>query len=128
MGRKPDLSQEEQRLRQATRDAHEAAQHLADVIREARILTATLTASYQDYHDQEIKSLSNALAIEHNQAARDLNQAIENAKIMIKDQIMAGEAVFDATTRTVAIRFGAGAFDDNQPLPYPHLTDRTTAP
>jgi uncharacterized protein (DUF433 family) len=99
-------------------------QGLRDLLREARQLTLTLTADYQAYHDNELKQLSNALSIEQNQAARDLNEAIENARILITDQIMAGEAVFDAKTSTVIIRFGAGAFDPNILLPYPEVTPK----
>lgn len=128
MGRRPTPSEEEQRLRQATREAHEAIQGLNDAIREARQLTATLVADYQAAHNREIAQLSNALQIEHNQAARQLNQTVEQARIMIRDQIMAGRAVFDVTTQTVTISWGAGAFSENEPLPYPHLPARENTP
>lgn len=122
MGHRLTPSEEAQQIRQATREAHEAAQQLKDLLKEARLLTATLTTEYQAYHDREIKELGNALAIEHNQASADLNTAIEQARIMIVNQIMTGSAVFDRSTSTVTISWGAGKFDDHQPLPYPEVT------
>lgn len=124
MNRRATLTEEEQRLRQATREAHEAMAGLRDLLRQTRTLAATLTRDYQAYHDQELKSLANALVIEHNQVSADLNDSIEQARIMIRDQIMAGEAVFDRETSTVRISFGPGKFDDNQPLPYPEVTPK----
>lgn len=126
MTRRPELSEEEQRLRQATREAHEAMKGLRDAIREACHLAANLTADYQAYHDREMKQLANALTTEQNQVSRDLNASIEHARIMIRDQIMTGEAVFDRHTSKVTIRFGAGKFDDNQPFPYPEVTPKET--
>jgi F0F1-type ATP synthase membrane subunit b/b' len=99
-------------------------QGLADLLRQARELAATLTASYQEYHDRELKELANALAIEHRQISADLNTRIEQTRIMIVDQIMAGEAVFDAVTSTVRISWGNGAFDANVPLPYPEVAPK----
>lgn len=128
MGHRTTPTEEEQRLRQATREAHEAMAGLRDLLREARALSATLTRDYQAYHDQEIKALANALAIEQNQVSADLNASIEKARIMIRDQIMAGEAVFDRETSTVRISFGPGKFDDNQPLPYPEVTPKEIRP
>lgn len=126
MGHRPTPSEEEQRLRQATREAHEAMAGLRDLLREVRALTVNLTADYQAYHDNELKELANALTIEQNKAAADLNASIERARIMINDQIMAGEAVFDKRTQTVAIRWGLGGFDPNIPLPYPEVTPKET--
>lgn len=128
MGRKPDLSQEEQRLRQATREAHEAAQHLRDVIREANQLIPTLIEQFEKHHKEEMNQLSNHLIAESNRLNAQLNADIETARQIVNDQIMAGHAVFDAATRTVTITWGPGRFNDTEPLPYPELTDRTTAP
>lgn len=119
MGHRLTPEQEEQRLRQATREAHEAMQGLADLLRQARELAANLTADYQAFHDREMKELANALAVEHRQVSADLNTSIETARTMISNQIMAGEAVFDAVTSTVRISWGLGRFDDTQPNPYP---------
>lgn len=119
MGHRLTPSEEAQQIRQATREAHEAAQQLKDLLREARLLAATLTTEYQAYHDRELKELANALIAEHNQASADLNTAIEQARIMIVNQIMTGSAVFDRSTSTVTISWGAGKFDDQQPPPYP---------
>lgn len=126
MGRRLTAAEETQLLKDAVREAHEAMQGLADLLRQARELAANLTADYQAYHDREIKELANALATEQNQAARDLNASVERARIMIKNQIMAGEARFDADTRTVVIRFGDGCFDDRVPPPYPEVAPKET--
>jgi F0F1-type ATP synthase membrane subunit b/b' len=126
MGNRPTPSEEVQQIRQATREAHEAMQGLADLIRQARELAANLTTAYQAYHDRELKELANALAAEHNQISTDLNASVERARIMISTQIMAGVAVFDQNTSTVSIRFGQGRFDDQQPLPYPEVTTKET--
>lgn len=128
MGRKPDLSQEEQRLRQATREAHEAAQYLRDVIREANQLIPTLIEQFEKHHEKEMNQLSNHLIAESNRLNAQLNADIETARQIVNDQIMAGHAVFDVTTRTVTITWGPGRFNDTEPLPHPELTDRTTAP
>lgn len=124
MGHRPTPSEEAQQLRQATREAHEAMQGLNDLLRQARELAATLTASYQQYHDNELKELANALATEHNQICRDLNTAITDAKQAITETIMAGEAVFDAVTSSVRIRWGGGQFAADQPLPYPEVAPK----
>lgn len=121
MGRRLTPSEEAQQLRQATREAHEAMQGLADLLRQARELAANLTTDYQAYHDRELKELANALAIEHNQVSRDLNASIAEARLIISNQIMAGEARFDADTSTVVISWGNGAFDDQLPPPYPDV-------
>lgn len=119
MGRRPTPSEEVQLLRQATREAHEAMQGLAGLLRQAKELAVNLTADYQAFHDREMKELANALAAEHRQVSADLNTSIETARTMISEQIMAGEAVFDARTSTVRISWGLGRFDDTQPNPYP---------
>lgn len=122
MGHRITPSEEAQQLRQATREAHEAAQQLKDLLKQVRQLAADLERSYQEYHDRELKELANALAIEHRQISADLNTSIKQARIMISNQIMAGEAVFDRATSTVTISWGGGRFDDNVPLPYPEVT------
>ena len=94
-------------------------QGLTGLLRQAKDLAATLTRDYQAYHDREMKELANALATEHRQVAADLNSSIETARTMISNQIMAGEAVFDAATSTIRISWGRGAFNDTQQDPYP---------
>lgn len=126
MGHRTTPTEEEQRLRQATREAHEAMQGLRDAIREASALATTLTADYQAYHDRELKELANALNAEHNQVSAELNTSIAAAKELIVKQIMAGEAVFDRKTSTVSIKFGAGAFDASVPPPYPEVAPEET--
>jgi F0F1-type ATP synthase membrane subunit b/b' len=122
MGRKLTPDEETRALRELIREAHEATQALRAAIREAAQLSATLTQEYQRYHDRELKQLANALTVEHNQVSADLNASVERARIMISEQIMAGKAVFDADTSTVTVSWGNGAFDDQQPLPYPEAT------
>lgn len=128
MGRKPELSQEEQRLRQATRDAHEAAQHLRDAIRDYRLLEHELVTRFEEVCDREIRDLSNQLQREMNRQSARLNDAVENARAMIIDQLAVSDMEFDEITRKITVHFTAMRFDDTVPLPYPELTDRTTAP
>lgn len=128
MGHRLTPTEEAQQLRQATREAHEAMQGLADLLKQARELAATLTREYQEYHDRELKELANAITIEHNQISRDLNIAITEAKTMISNQIMSGVATFDPHTSTVTIRWGRGAFAEDQPPPYPEVAPRKAQP
>ena len=124
MGHRPTPSEEEQRLRQATREAHEAIQELKSLLREAKELAANLTADYQAHHDRELKELANVINIEQNQMCADLNASIVAAREMINGQLMAGEAKFDARTETVIIRWGPGRFDDSRPNPYPEVAPK----
>ena len=126
MGRQPTPSEEAQQLRQATREAHEAAQELKAAIREARSLEPTVIAHFEEVHRREIEQLSNYLTEESNRHAANLNADVERARKMINEQIMSGKAVFDRRTSTVTITWGHGAFDDNAPLPYPHVTQKET--
>lgn len=121
MGRKPVLTDEEQRLRQATREAHEAAQELRAAIREARSLEPLVVSHFEEVHRREIEQLSNYFTEESNRHAASLNADVERAREMINEQIMSGKAVFDRHTGTVTISWGPGAFDANAPLPYPHV-------
>lgn len=120
MGHKLSASDEAQQLRQATREAHEAMQGLADAIREANLLAPRLVADFEATHAREVKQLSNFFTEESNRAAADLNAAVEQARTMIANEIMAGEAVFDRETMTVSIRWGGMAFDSQVPLPFPN--------
>ena len=124
MGRQPTAREEVQQLRQATREAHEAAQQLKDAIREARALAPTLVADFEATHHREIQQLSNFFTEESNQQSANLNHAVEQAREIITNQIMSGEAVFDRHTSTVTIRFGAGRFDDAVPPPYPQVAPK----
>jgi hypothetical protein len=124
MGRKPVLTDEEQRLRQATREAHEAAQELRAAIKEARSLEPLVVAHFEEVHRREIEQLSNYFTEESNRHAAALNADVERAREMINEQIMSGKAVFDRHTSTVTISWGPGAFDDSAPLPYPHVAQK----
>ncbi len=124
MGRKLSPQEEAVVLSDLIRQAHEAMQGLRDVIRTADAITPNLVAQYEASHHREIKQLSNHLFEQSNRVAADLNTQIEQARVMITDQIMAGEAIFDRHTSTVIIKFGPGAFDDQQPLPYPEVTPK----
>jgi hypothetical protein len=126
MGKQLTPEQETEILKQTIREAHEAIKDLANLVRQAQAFTRHLLTDYQDYHDREMKQLANALTVEYNQVSHDLNISIDHAKQMIMKQIMSGEAVFDAATSTVAIRWGLGAFDENVPLPYPDALPKET--
>lgn len=124
MGRQPTPSEEVQQLRQATREAHEAAQELKAAIREARALAPGLVREFETIHRHEIEQLSNYFTEESNRQSAQLNSAVEHARNIITNQIMSGEAILDSDHRKITIKFGAGKFDDNAPLPYPHVAPK----
>jgi len=126
VGKPLSASEETALLKDTVRQAHEVLKDLRAAIREARALEPALVAEFEATHHREIKILSNYFVEESNSKAAELNAAVENARLMIKDQIMAGEAVFDRNTSTVKISFGAGAFNDQVPPPYPHLAVKET--
>lgn len=120
MPRKYPLTEEEQRLKNLIRQAHEAVQALNAAVREASKLEPKLVSEFQQIHHREIKQLSNYLVDEGNRQSAILNAEVERARREIHDQIMSGAAVFDRETETVTITWGPGKFDSNMPLPYPH--------
>jgi F0F1-type ATP synthase membrane subunit b/b' len=119
MGHRLTASEETALLRQVTREAHEATQALRAAIKEAKELSTALVGEFERIHASEIKQLSNFFTGESNRAAAYLNAAVEQARTMIAEQIMAGEAVFDRGTATVSIKWGGMAFDSQVPLPFP---------
>ena len=119
MGRKPDLTPEEKQLRDLIRQAHEQTQALKDAIREARQLASALVADFEAVHKREIQLASNQLTADSNRISAQLNDTIRSCQKTIIEQIMAGQAVIDASDRTITIRFGNMAFNDRQPPPYP---------
>lgn len=124
MGRQPTPSEEVQQLRQATREAHEAAQALKAAIREARALEPGLIAQFEAVHQREIRLLSNYFIEESNRSSADLNAAVEQARETITNQLMSGEATIDRHAGKITIRFGPGKFDDQVPPPYPQVTKK----
>lgn len=124
MGRQPTPSEEVQQLRQATREAHEAAQGLRAAIREARALEPGLVAQFEAVHQREVQLLSNYFTEESNRQSANLNAAVEQAREIITNQIMSGEATIDRRAGTITIRFGPGKFDDQVPPPYPQVTKK----
>ena len=124
MGHRPSAGEEVQLLRQATREAHEAAQELKAAIREARALEPGLIAQFEAVHQREIRQLSNFFTEESNRSSASLNHAVEQARETVTNQIMSGEAVFDRRTGKITIRFGPGKFDDQVPPPYPQVTKK----
>ena len=120
MGKRLTASEETALLQATVREAHEATQALRAAIKDVKELGVTLVGDFERIHATEIKQLSNFFTEESNRASADLNTAIEQARKMITDQIMAGKAVFDADRREVVISFGAGAFDSAVPLPFPN--------
>lgn len=128
MGRKLTPTEEVTALRDLIRQAHEVTQGLNAAVKEAKSLAPDLTRKFEQHCDMEIKDLSNKMVIDSNRAAANLNANIEEARRMITEQIMQGEAIFDATQGVVRISFGAMRFDDAQPLPYPEVTSRKDTP
>lgn len=128
MGHRLTPEQEADRLNDVIRQAHETLKDLRDAIREARRLAPDLVSSFEATHEREMQLLSNHLTTESNRISTQLNDTIQSCREMIINQIMAGEAVLDASTRTVTIKFGNMAFDDHQPLPYPDTTTKENHP
>lgn len=124
MGHRLTASEEAQLLRQATREAHEAAQALKAAIREARALEPTLVSEFEAVHHREIQQLSNYFTEESNRSSANLNAAVEQARKIITNQLMTGEATIDRHAGMITIRFGPGKFDDQVPPPYPHATPK----
>lgn len=124
MGRRQHVTDEEIRLGELIRSAHEAAKDLRAAIREANQLAPDLMARFEEFHQGEIQQLSNYFTTEGNRQSARLNAEVEQARVLITKQIMSGKAVFDADTRTVTISFGAGRFDDQVPPPYPQVTSK----
>lgn len=126
MGKHVPPGQEVAVIREWIAEARRAAGELYAAIKEAKELKATLVTDFERIHAEEIMQLSNFLADEANRHAAAINADIEAAQAMIREQIMAGEAVFDRNTMTVTIKFGGGRFDDQQPLPYPEVAPKET--
>lgn len=124
MGRQPTPSEEVQQLRQATREAHEAAQALKAAIREARALEPGLIAQFEAVHQREIAQVSNFLTEEQNRHAASLNAHVERAKAMIMNDIMSGELVLSADKREVRLQLGGGRFDEHHPTPHPRVAPK----
>lgn len=124
MGHRPSANDEVQLLRQATREAHEAAQQLKDVIREAKLLAVTLVEQFEEIHHREIRQLSNYFTEESNRHAASLNRDVERARDMIFQEIMSGELVLDRSSMTARIRFGGTAFADHEPPPFPEQAQK----
>lgn len=122
MGHRLSASEEAQLLRQATREAHEAAKDLRAAIREARRLAPALVDDFQAVSDRELMQFANHLQTEMNRQAAELNTAVDQARTAIIDQLRASELEYDETSGRIKIIFGAGRFDANCPLPYPNTT------
>ena len=127
MGHRIPDGEEQAALRDLITQARQAAKDLRTTIKEAKGLTAALVSDYERTHANEIKQLSNFLTEESNRHAASLNADVERARKMISEQIMSGKAVFDRETSTVTISWGDGAFDANQPLPYPSVPIKETS-
>ena len=127
MPRKPAPADEEQRIRDLIREAHEVIKDLREQIRQATSLTTTLTSAYQAHHDHEIKQLSNNLQVVFNKAAADLNKAVREARTAIATQLRASSLDYDPATGRISITYPSGTFDEHVPLPYPHLNPQEPA-
>jgi F0F1-type ATP synthase membrane subunit b/b' len=120
MGRKPELSAEEQRLKDLIRQAHEAVQALRDAIRDALALAPVLIAEFEAHHHNEMAMLSNHMTAEGNRAAADLNAAVDAGRTEILRQLAVTEAVLDKEGNTVRLLFNSGRFNDQVPPPFPN--------
>lgn len=119
MPRTLTTEQEIQLLKDTIRQGHELLQALNDAIKQARKLQPDLVDRFEQTHHQEIAQLSNLFTTESNRLSADLNRQVNEAREMIMNYLMSGEARFDRTTETVTIKWSAARFDDQVPLPYP---------
>lgn len=119
MGRKLTASEETRLLQDTIRQGHELLKELNAKLRVAKALEPNLVREFEDIAQREIHDLDNNLQRISNQAAAELNQHIEQAKDLILNQIMQGEAVFDRDTGVVTLTFGPGGFRSDVPLPWP---------
>lgn len=120
MGKRLTASEETALLQATVREAHEATQALRAAIRDAKELALRLVSEFERIHATEVKQLSNFFTGESNRSSAELNTAIEQARKMITDQIMAGKAVFNADRREVVLSFGAGRHVVAVPLTFPN--------
>lgn len=120
MGRKPELTTEERLLKDLIRLAHEAAQELRAVIREAQSLAPALTAEFEAHHQREMALLSNHMTAEGNRAAADLNAAVGAARDEVLRQLTTAEMIIDKEANTVRLLFNSGRFHDQVPPPFPN--------
>lgn len=126
MGRKPELTEEEKRLKDLIRQAHEATQALWDAISVASKLTPALVAEFEAHHRREMQQLSDHLNAEHNRLAADMNAAVREARVEIIRQLGIAELVLDADNNQARLLFNGGRFDDQVPPPRTHLHPKET--
>lgn len=120
MGKQLTPAEEAQVLREVTREAHECLKDLRAAMREAQTMANGMVKEFETIHTREIRQISNYFVEESNRQSARLNDAISNARQVINNQLMTGEATYYPDTAMITIRWGEGGFDENAPLPYPN--------
>lgn len=111
-------------LTAATRAAHEAAQEIKDLIREAITLRATLITEFERIHRTEIKELSNHLTSEANRQASQLNTEVRAARQAILEHLSTLKPHLDTENGLIVLEMPDALFNDQQPMPYPPRTTK----
>lgn len=123
MGRRLTASEETQLLQDTIREGHELLKELNAKLRVARALEPGLVKEFEDIARREIEDLSNQLRRQNNDAAARLNADVAAARAEIIKQLTLMELEPVPGTDKLAFTFGAGRFDDHEPLPFPNRTD-----
>lgn len=124
MGHKLTADGEAKLLRDLIREAHEATQALNQAIRQARQLAPGLVAEFEQLHRTEMQLLQNHLTAEQNRASADLNQAVEDARDQICEQLTAQEMILDHRAGVMRVIFTGKRFDDQVTPPAVPLEKR----
>lgn len=117
MGRRLTASEETRLLQDTIRQAHEAAQALKQAIREARAAEADVINGFERVANREIGELGRELNRKSNEAAAQLNEAVERARDHIVDLLTVSSIKLDRDRDVFMVEFPSGGFDDQVPDP-----------
>lgn len=119
MGHDPDPAAEAAQLRGLIRDAHAALKDLRAAMREARQLGPALVAEFQALATAEIQDVANHMQEQSNLRARELNAAVDAARVEIANRLFDARIVHDPVADNFKIVIPGASFDDHVPMPYP---------
>ena len=119
MGRKPDLTAEEQQLKAATREAHEAIQELKDLIKQVKALTPDLVHDFEHRINTEIMKMSNHVTAEANRVSKQINDSLPEWRAQIVRLLSVSELVLDSAGHVTKLVMDTSSLDANVPMPYP---------
>lgn len=117
MGHRATPTEEEQRIRQATREAHETLQALNDAIKEARTLISDVINGFEQVAAREIADLGAHLQRNNNEAAAQLNRQVQAARDHIVHLLTISSIKPDPEQNAFIVEFPPGGFDDQIPAP-----------